>query len=420
MSSHSNNPSNKDPFQIEIVSSPMAPKPHHESSLFRQVIATLLSLCLGLFLVDALVSFLDDTLALFFDLHFVSAIREILSILTLLMSAGVYGLIGLTPMVPKRLFLPIPLFKLAAMLALYPFAIFWFSRLQLVAWAISGCQLLLALWLFFLAQGGIKFHRALLTTGHLGVRNFSWRNLWGFVLANVFALLPAVLIYIFVCSAIAVNHFSDGFMTLRPAGFSVQVRKYVRNDGKVIELFPMSHVADASFYENMSQMFPTNSIILMEGVTDTNNLLTNQISYQRLAKTLGLAEQHEDFEPSRGVKVRADVDVNQFSKDTIDLLNMVMLIHAKGVNSENILKLMQYSPSPQVQDELFDDLLQKRNQHLLEEIHSHLTKTDNIMVPWGVAHMPGIAREIQKDGFHLDDAHDYMIIRFLDFGNRHR
>jgi hypothetical protein len=211
---------------------------------------------------------------------------------------------------------------------------------------------------------------------------------------------------------LAVDHFSDGFMALRPGGFTVQVRKYVRNDGKMIQLFPMSHVAESDFYQKISQTFPTNSIILMEGVTDTRHLLTNNISYKRLANSLGLAEQHEKFAPSRGERVMADVDVGQFSKETIDFLNLIMLVHSKGINAGVIQKLMQYSPPPHFETRLFDDLLKNRNQHLLEEIQSHLPQSDNLMVPWGVAHMPGVAKEIQKSGFQLAETQEYTVIRF--------
>ena len=207
-------------------------------------------------------------------------------------------------------------------------------------------------------------------------------------------------------------------MALRPDGFTVQVRKYVRNDGKTIELFPMSHIADAHFYQKVSQAFPTNSIILMEGVTDVNNLLTNKLSYRRMAKSLGLTEQKKEFKPTNGEMIRADVDVDQFSTNTIDFLNLVTLIHAKGLNSEILLKLIQNSPAPDSVEQLFDDLLTKRNEHLLEEIHSHLAQSDYIMVPWGVAHMPGIAKEIQKSGFHLDETREYFVIRFHGVGNQ--
>ena len=207
-------------------------------------------------------------------------------------------------------------------------------------------------------------------------------------------------------------------MALHSNGLSVQVRKYVRNDGKTIELFPMAHIADAGFYQKVSQTFPTNSIILMEGVTDENNLLTNKITYKRMAKTLGLAEQHEKFEPTRGEMVMADVDVDQFSHDTIDLLNLAMLVHARGLTPGNVQKLMEYSPPNHFEKEFINDLVTKRNQHLVEEIQSKLSQTDNIMVPWGVAHMPGIANEIQKSGFRLDATHEYMVIQFRNKGSQ--
>ena len=166
------------------------------------------------------------------------------------------------------------------------------------------------------------------------------------MLINIFVLLPVVMIYLFHCATTAVDHFSDGFMALHPGGFTVEVRKYVRNDGKTIELFPMSHVADAGFYQQVSQTFPTNSIILMEGVTDNENLLTNKLSYKRMAKSLGLTEQKKEFEPTNGEMVRADVDVDQFSTNTIGLLNLVTLLHSKGLNAGTLLQLMQYAPSP--------------------------------------------------------------------------
>jgi DNA-binding transcriptional MerR regulator len=334
------------------------------------------------------------------------------------MALGIYGLIGLTPMVPKRLFLPIPLFSLAVMLSAFPFTIYFYGRIQQVAWGISVCQVLLGLIILYYSQGSFKFRWQLVSEGQLGVRRFSWRNLSVFVLVNVFVLLPMMIVYFFLWTALAVDHFSEGFMALHPGGFTVQVRKYVRNDGKTIELFPMSHVADAGFYEKVSQTFPTNSIILMEGVTDKKNLLTNGISYKRMANALGLAEQHEKFAPTRGEMVRADVDVEQFSKNTIDFLNLIMLFHSQGVNARNVQKLMQYSPPPNFEEQLFDDLLRKRNQHLLEEIQSHLLQSDNIMVPWGVAHMPGIAKEIQKSGFRLDETREYVVIRFRGIGSQ--
>jgi predicted glycosyl hydrolase (DUF1957 family) len=110
------------------------------------------------------------------------------------------------------------------------------------------------------------------------------------------------------------------------------------------------------------------------------------------------------------------VDVGIFTPDTIELLNLVTLIHSKDLNSDTISKLLQFSPTPHVEEELYDDLLRKRNDHLLGEIQSHLLESENIMIPWGVAHMPGISKEIQKSGFKLDQTQEYMVIRFRGFG----
>ena len=66
-----------------------------------------------------------------------------------------------------------------------------------------------------------------------------------------------------------------------------------------------------------------------------------------------------------------------------------------------------------------DDLLKKRNQHLLETVRARLPESGLIIVPWGVAHMPGIAEGIQASGFRLADTREYTVIRFRS-GNPER
>lgn len=391
---------------------PLPPQANRKSVSVRNLLAILLSLCLGLFLADAVVSLSDDSLILFFHLHLLSLIRVPVGLFAMFIVIVIYFLMGLTPMIPKRLFLPLALFTLLSQLVPVPFVIYCFGRMQQVAWGFSLCQVILGLGILYWAGGGFKLRWPLLAEDQLALRRFSWRNLSVFLLANVFVLLPAVACYLVACAALAVDHFSEGFVSLRPAGLMVQVRKYVRNDGRTIQLFPMSHIADSAFYQKVSQSFPTNSIILMEGVTDNKNLITNKIGYKRLADFLGLAEQHEKFAPSRGRKVRADVDVDQFATNTIDLLNLVMFIHARGLNAETVPMLVQYTPPPNLEDHLIDDLLRNRNRHLLEEIHTRLSQSENIIVPWGAAHMPGLAKEIQKSGFRLDETREYVVIRF--------
>jgi hypothetical protein len=391
---------------------PLPPEPARKPGLARQALAILLSLCLGLFLADAVVSLLDDSLGLLCGFHPLTVVRGVVFLFALLTGFVVYGLMGLTPMIPKRLFLPVTLFNPAATLALFPLAIYFHRRFELVGWIISLCQVVCGLGLLCWAQGGLRLRWPLVAADRLGSRCFGWLNLAGFLLVNVFVLLPVVVVHLAVCAALAVGHFSEGFLTLRPGGFTVQVRKYVRDDGKTIQLVPMAHIGEADFYWKLSRSFPTNAVVLMEGVSDNSKLLTNSITYQRMASSLGLTEQAEEFNPIQVEMVMADVDVEEFTANTIGFLNLVMLVHAKGMNADTVRQIMQYSPPPHFEGQLIDDLISKRNRHLLEEIRTRLPDPEPLIVPWGVAHMPGIADGIRASGFRLAETRDYTVIRF--------
>ena len=354
----------------------------------------------------------------FFGIQFLIIIPLLVSLVAVFMALVVYVLMGLTPVVPKRWFLPLTLFYPVALLAGIPFTIYHYEQAQWLSWFVSMLQVLLGFWILFKLQDSGKFRWQLVPVSRLTGRRFSWSNLIGFGSLNLFIFMPAALLFLCICAVTAVDHFTDGFMALHRGGFTVQVRKYVRDDGKTIQLFPMAHVAESEFYRKISQEFPTNSIILMEGVTDEKNLLTNKITYKRMAKSLGLSEQHEQFAPTRGEIVDADIDVDQFHTNTLALLNLVMRLHAQGVNQENLLALLQFAPSPNFANELMDDLLGKRNQHLLSEIQVYLPKSEYLVVPWGVAHMSGVSKEIQKSGFKLTATQDYTVIRFSHPANK--
>jgi hypothetical protein len=376
-----------------------------------QWVVILLSICIGVFLADAIASVIDGTLGLL-GRHLLIGLESITGLLIFFMSALVYVLMPFVPAIPRRWFIPLTLFNPLIFLASLPFVIYGSDHMAVIAWCASVGELGFGLLVWQRLQGALKFRWPLVAADRIPARNFSWRSLFSFIAVNAFVLAPAIIIYGFCCSSLAISHFTEGFMALHPGGLTVQVRTYARDDGKTIRLFPMSHVADANFYRQVSQSFPTNSVILMEGVTDEHNLITNQISYKRMAKSLGLAEQHEQFKPAHGRVVRADVDVSIFSKDTIDLLNLVMLFHSRGLNAGDLPALLNFSPSPRIQDELIDDLLQKRNAHLLEQVQLWLPKSDNLMLPWGAAHMPGLSEGIQKAGFHLVQSQDYQVIHF--------
>ena len=210
----------------------LSPQPKPGSGKHR-FFAILLSLCLGLFLADAAISFLDDLLIMASGCHAISVLRGLVAIATLLMSIALYGLIGLTPMVPKRFFLPLPFFSLATLLGAFPATIYFYSHLQQIALGTSTIQLALGIYILYRAQGRLKFRWPPVNAEQLGTRIFSWAHLLVFVLLNLFVLLPLVIIFLFSSTAHAVNRFKRRLHgSASPRGFTVQMRKYVRDDGK--------------------------------------------------------------------------------------------------------------------------------------------------------------------------------------------
>lgn len=173
---------------------------------------------------------------------------------------------------------------------------------------------------------------------------------------------------------------------------------------------PMSHVGESKFYHDLAESFTDDSVVLMEGVSDRKHVVTAASGYSKMAESIGVVEQQSVFKP-RGEIVAADMDMSDFSPATIDMLKTAMLIHAKGVTAETLPILMKPTP-PGLEEALMDDILTKRNRHLLKVLHERLPTAEHIVVPWGAAHMPEIAREIEKSGFRVKETQQYIAIRF--------
>jgi uncharacterized protein YbaP (TraB family) len=109
--------------------------------------------------------------------------------------------------------------------------------------------------------------------------------------------------------------------------------------------------------------------------------------------------------------IAADVDTEEFASSTVDFINLAMLIHSKGLNIQTLLKLMDLS-EPNIEEQLYADVLLKRNHRVVDEIKTQLGQAENIIVPWGAAHMPGIVTEIRELGFSVSESQEYVAIRF--------
>jgi hypothetical protein len=389
---------------------PPPPLPGGPSRPSRSLLAAVLGLILALFLGSAVLSFLSDSLILFFQREELSFVDGPAALLMLVITFSTYGLIALFPGIPKRYFLPVSLFLPVVAIGVLPLFVYFHAHAPLIAWGISLGQLLLGLFILRRLQGGWHLRWPLVPESQIAHRTFSWGNLLGVALATLLLLLPALGLYAAFSARLAIAHFTDGFVDLRPSGLTVQVRHYLRDDGRRIMLVPMSHIGEPEFYHDLAASFPPDSVILMEGVTDVSKVAHAPIDYSRAAASIGAVEQKDAFKPP-GEIVAADVDMSTFSPATLDLLKVAMLVHSKGVTPETLPFLLKPTP-PGLEEQLLDDLLTKRNRHLLGVLQKRLPTSSHIIIPWGAAHMPEIAREIQKLDFRVVETRDYLAIRF--------
>lgn len=392
------------------ASSSPPPLPDAEPASGRPNLTAILSLVLLLFLISAVVSFADNSLYLTLGRQELAPFSGVAFLIMLLAGFLTYLMIALVPGIPKRVFLPVSLFIPVVYIAIIPLLVVFSGYALPIIWGVSLIQILLGLFILHRLHGRVQLSWPLFPEGQIADRPFSWGNLAGLLTAGVFLLLPALALYAAFTAKITVEHFSDGFVALRPNGISMQVRKYIREDGKKITLVPMSHVGEPEFYHDLAASFPPNSVILMEGVTDKDQLMTTHSDYSKMATSVGGVEQMKVFKP-QGEIVAADVDMNTLSPATLGLLKTAMLVHSKGVTAETLPILMKPMP-PGMEKQLMDDILTKRNHHLLEVMRERLPTSDNIIIPWGAAHMPEIAREIQKEGFRMVETTEFVAIRF--------
>lgn len=385
------------------------PLPSTQESAPPSRAVTVLSGLLLIFLAGGVLALADDLLMLI-DRRELSAYRALASLAVLGTGVITYLLVALLPRIPKRIFLPVSLFLPVSTVACLPILIHFPGQISWISLSASLLHVLLALCLIRIARGDRKLRWPFLAETTLQPRPFRWGHAIGVIAIGLFLILPFLAGSVLLSAKHAVDHFSDGFVALKPSGLSMQARHYVRNDGRTVLLVPMSHVGEETFYQDLSRSFPDDAIVLMEGVSDHQQLFRPQKGYTKMAEAIGVVEQQQAFKP-RGQLVAADLDMSEFSQATRDMIKNAMLIHTQGITAETLHHLMKPTPKG-LEKQLMDDILTKRNQHLLKVLKEKLEHAEHIVIPWGAAHMPEIAREIQKDGFQLQKTQNYLAIRF--------
>ena len=208
-----------------------------------------------------------------------------------------------------------------------------------------------------------------------------------------------------------------GFVVRAPEGICAIEKQYEKN-GVELRFLGMAHIGGDDFYQDLKKNLAGRpALMLMEGVTDDNDLLKTPPEYGSAANYLGLASQREKFSPAEMPEtvevIRADLDTSDFSADTIEALNFIGQIYSKeGINFSNLLLMYMRMSNPEKARSLMQDLITKRNRCLIEHLRQNLAKNSLIIVPWGAMHLPQIEEWATSEGFVLKEKVSRPVIRF--------
>lgn len=396
------------------------------------------NLFLLLFLADGAFSLIDELVPLLTPLAPFTELRLLLAGSVIIMAAALYLCLGIDRRLPKRLFLPLIFFAFFCPISTWLFpALAGIPTLGLIAAA--GQVLLGSLPLCYFRKEGER--RLTMPPALFDAPYFSLRNSLLFGAANLLVIPGALMMLGLAMADAYMAGYTSGFMHVAPGGLRMTERVY-RRDNRTIRLAAMIHIGDRKYYDGMAgSLAPGRTIILAEGVSDTDNLLRNSIDYGKMAGYLGLASQHqmhfqgrnideEEFETPRrhprsaggekqegGIDIlRADLDVSDFRPPTILILNALgkqlqdSPSFAKGVMALNAWG--EKNITPEMADTLMDDILHRRNIGVISHLDKALDRYDTVIIPWGALHMKEIEAEVLKRGFKQQEERERISIDF--------
>jgi hypothetical protein len=238
------------------------------------------------------------------------------------------------------------------------------------------------------------------------------RSRWAVALV-IFAVPLALVLGAAGWAMVAAERATGGFVGFGLDGISFDERRYTRGDREVV-LVGMSHVGRKGVYDALLRpRDDTPTVVLAEGVTDAQGLLPKRHIYEPMAADLGLdvQPQFEEMIEAPGAPAvaedlveveHADLDVSAFRPGTVELLRLGIRIVTGDAAARADLESWAAEPGAgEAWRGLADDLLEKRNAHVLERVDAALARRPRVVVPWGALHLTGIEAGLFARGFTL-------------------
>ena len=390
----------------------------------------LANLFLLLFLVSAMLGIANELLRLFLNLQLLSGLQQLIWLACIGVGSVVYLGLGFNKHLPKIILIPLFIWLFWSLVNYWPLE----NAIGSYFLFYASCGQLL------LGTAILKLNRHINSESLFLVRRqflgpaFSGRNLFRFCLISIPVIPIALLLisYSFVDNLIEKT--TAGFVQLKPNGLYMTERTY-RQDDKQIQLTGMIHLGQKDFYADLMASIPGGrTLILAEGVTDADRLLTERFGYGKIADLLGLTSQEKVRFQGRLIDateldepditkqdipdiLRADIDLKQFDPHSLEVLNALAkyILNADSLTAGyfEFNRWAQEHITPDSNKIIMDDLIHKRNLSVVGYLPKALNKYDTLVIPWGALHMKGIEKAVLEKGFVLEENRERLSIDFL-------
>jgi len=369
--------------------------------------------------LDAALSSLEEAVRLATGSAHLGPLRNLVAEIVVVAAVLGLPLLALTPKLPPSVFLPLMLSTLWFLIGAPPVA----SLISGESYGLVFCSVQLgfaaaALMRIRSLNGGVGWlFREKLFDGPL----FSPRYALVFATSLVVFSVPVGLLSLAYVATSEIETQTAGFVIFDADGVALSDRRYVLGKQE-IRLVGMMHLGEPDAYRDIFTSFSSESTVLLaEGVSDVDGLMNDPLSYEGVARTLGLEQQqyvteylsgNPDETPPRWPEVRhADLDVSDFSPETVEALERIGRVWASDSPIPAFVKLiLRAGEEPELWSSLAEDVLNLRNEHLVAAIDSSLGEYERIVVPWGALHLPAIEDAVRERGFEQISSEHHRLI----------
>ncbi len=357
---------------------------------------------------DAALSLLEEVVRHATGSRAILPVRNFLAWMVVLAALVVLPAMTLSPRLPPSVLAPPALFALWTVLGAAPLPAFGSG--DRLSFALVGLQLAvvgLAFWRIRRLSGGRSFDLGATRSDAPAFSPAYSLKAAGILGVGGLALLAA---YLPLWLMSSLQSLTDGFVRFDLQGVSLADRRFER-DGQEVRLVGMMHIGEGDSYAALVQSFVGGStVVLAEGVTDSEGLMEAPLSYEGVAQALGLDTQNE-IEAYLGepeteeltqwpVVHHADLDLSDFHPESVALLESIAGVWDGDDPRAALRELVRRHDEDPEQWAVFrEDVLTRRNLHLLGQLREALTEYERVIVPWGALHQPFVQRQTLEMGF---------------------